>query len=325
MISLFKEKSAASVLGLIIFSILLHFPFIYHPPQVIISPMDGLLYYVILPLKALPSIALSIIYQLIILLQAFRFNYILENLKMYPKPTYIGALAFILLTGLFPQWGNISVVLVANSAILWFLFFISKSYNAPKPGALVFNAGLTASIAILLNYQLILLIPASFIALAIIRPFKINEWFIISLGIILPFYFSASYLFITDNMAFAQKLILIFQWHLIVPENLILTLTTIGISSIILICGIYMMQDNSSRMVLQARKTWAIIFFLLIMLIPSIFFMAGHWPYTLLPLLIPASAFISYALIYPRKNIVSLIFFWLLIGLSVYNNWLSLK
>ena len=325
MVSLFKVKSAASVLGLIIFSILIHARFIDFPPQVIINPSDGLLYYILLPLKQLPSLALSVIYQLIILLQAFRFNYIMNDVRMYPKPAYTAALAFILLTGLLPQWGNISASLLSNSILLWFLFFIMKSYNSQKPGTLVFNTGLVAAVAVLLNYSLFPLLIVSFLALAIIRPFRITEWFILLSGVITPFYFAGGYLFLTDNMVFAKNLLHIFQWHIIKPDHFILTVITLAVSGCIIICGIYMIQANSSRMMLQARKSWTIILFLFIFLIPANYFVKDNWPYTLLSTVITAAAFISYTFIHPKKNIIPVVFFWLMIAISVYNNWIFLK
>ncbi len=323
MITLFKENSAASVLAVIVISFLVHVHFADNPTQVLIKPEEGLAFYILQPLNQLPPLALSVIYQLIILIQAFRFNYLMNDLRMFPKQGNTTALAYVLLTALFPEWGNLSVALVSNSAVLWFLYFITRSFNAAKPRSLVFNAGLMAALAALLNYTLLPLSIVAFFGLAIIRPFRVKEWFVLLLGLLTPFYFTAGYLFIAGKSDATNYLLNIFEWHIIVPKSLLHTIITTVTTGIIIAAGIYMSQSNSSRMMLQVRKSWAIIFWMFLFLVPAIFFIKDDWPATLLPLTVPSTAFISYALLQPRRNFVPLIFFWLLVAVTVYNNWFA--
>ena len=179
MVSFFKEKSATAVFGLVIISIGTRLFFWEHPPQVVTSINDGLIYMVLSRLSFLPVPAIGLLYHFIIVLQALRLNYALNEVRMLPKPAYTTALAYVLLTALIPQWNNLTAALVTNGMIIWLLFRLLKLYSSPNPGSLVYNVGLIASCTIILYYPSLPLIVTTFLAIGIYRPFRVNEWMIL--------------------------------------------------------------------------------------------------------------------------------------------------
>lgn len=321
MVSLFKEKSAASFFWLILLSMGLHIQFIYKPPFIAETTNEGLISSAFNVLKTVPSVFLFIIYQAIILLQAFMLNYILNEARMFTKPVYTTALAFILLTALLPEWSNISAMLMVNFIVIIIINYVALLYNNQKPKALIYNMGLITGLGVLLYYPLLPLTVIIFFALISIRPFRITELLILLSGIITPFYFYACYLFFNDKLSLILAIKDVFEWHVIKPENLILAVITFTACGLAILYGVYLTYTNSNRMVVQVRKVWLILFFMLMLFVPVIFFIKNSWPYILLILAVPAAAFTSYGFISPKKNIIPAIFFWLLVGITFYNNW----
>lgn len=321
MVSFFKEKSSLAVFGTVLVSICLHAHFLIQPPVISTKENDGLLYYLLFHFTQMPSLAAAVLYHVIVIVQALRINYLLNDARMFQRPVFTAALAYILLTALLPQWNNITVALMANSMIIWLFFRITKLYNAQQPKALLYNIGLITASTVLLCYAAIPLLLLIFFALGVLRPFRINEWLVLLLGIVTPFYFFAGYLFLNNQFNTISKLINLFQPHSVHPQNIISIIITFCTAGAIILSGAYFWQNFSNRMVVQVRKNWSILFLMMLLLIPPVFFLKDAWPLALLLVVVPASAFVSNAFLYPEKNIVATIFFWLLVAVCVYNNW----
>jgi Family of unknown function (DUF6427) len=324
-VSFFKEKSATAVLGLVIISIGTRLFFWEHPPQVVTHAGDGLIHLLLLKLSFLPVPAIGLLYHCVVLLQALRLNYALNDVRMFPKPVYTTALAYVLLTALIPQWNNLSAALLINSMLIWLLFRSLKLYNSPNPRSLIYNMGLIASCTVMLYFAALPVIAVTFLAVGIYRPFRLNEWMILLLGILTPLYFLAGYLFLTDQLQTVLQYLDIAALQVIRPANLAFIIITFIVSGSAIIAGIYMWQTNSGRMVIQVRKSWAILFFMILFFVPVVFFIKNAWPNALLLVAVPAAAFVSNAWQYPKRNVISALLFWLLIALIVYNNWFVTK
>src|SRR5690349_24518520 len=98
------------------------------------------------PFAALPDFALILLYQAIIIVQALRFNTVLNNLKMFPKQYFITALCYILLAALYPAWGNITPALLANFLIIWVFSLLSRLYSTNNAKPMIYNIGFITSV-----------------------------------------------------------------------------------------------------------------------------------------------------------------------------------
>lgn len=323
MVSLFKEKNTPAVFGLIVASLALHAFFIFQPPQVVTSPGDGVLYYALKPLSSVPSIFLSILYHIIILVQALRLDNVLNEFRMYQRQTYTAAIAYIMITALLPSFANITTALIANSFIIWMLFRMVRLYNTPAPKGMVYNLGLLAGCMALLYYPAIGIVPVVFFALGVTRPFRITEWFIILLGIITPAYFWCGYLFLTEQLGSLKGIATIFQVHKIIEPHLKYIAIALGAIGLVLIAGVFNWRTHNGRMVIQVRKIWSVLFIMLLLMWPAVFITKAAWPNALLLAAVPAAAFIGNAFLYP-KRLISAMFFWLMVAAIVYINWVLL-
>jgi hypothetical protein len=324
-VSFFRDKSSGGVFWILAVCILLHAHFFVSPPEIVISENDGLLSVLLQPLQVLPSIAISALYYSLVIIQALRLNFILDDLKMFQKQGLTTALCYILLTSLYPAWNNITPALIANSLIIWIIPKVARLYNSSEPKTLIYNIGLITGLIIILYVPSFPLILVVFFALAILRPFWFNEWFVLLLGILTPAYFLAAILFLNDNLNTLVAYIPQFQIHFISPTNKLLLILSSAILVILILFGFYLWQANNGKITIQARKNWSVILLMLLLLIPVIFIIKNAQFDYLLLLAVPAAAFASNALIYPKNNILPSVLFWCTVAVIVYNNWVAIK
>ena len=248
MVFLFKDRSDINLIFLVLLSLGLHFHVWLHPPLVIANESDGFLAYLLIHfVKPLPSIALIVLFQLIILSQAIRLNILLSKFKMFQQISYLPAFTYIILTGLFPYWDVISSGLVANSLVIWILVKLLRLYDQNQPKTLEFNIGLIVGLSILLYEPIAILIPVVLFALIIIRPFKFSEWLVLIMGILMPFYFIFTYVFLWGQLADFRHFLPKLDWKnpLVKPElNVILSLLVMGVQ---LIAGFFYWQQEMQQ------------------------------------------------------------------------------
>jgi hypothetical protein len=320
-VSVFKERSGPAVFSVIALCLALHAFLLATPPAIVASPNEGLMYYVLQPLSKLPALAVSIIYFIIVIVQAFRINYVLNDAHMFQKSPFVAALAYILLTALWPPCNNITAALVVNGMLIWLLFRFVKLYRINQPKALIYNIGVISGGTALLYYPALGIIPLVFIALGAIRAFRLNEWMVLLLGIATPFYFWCCWLYLTDGLGTLKTIAALFELHRIAGPVKPMSVAFAG-AGLLLIAGGARLQANRN-MLIQARKTWLIVFCMLLLLLAALFIIKNAWPYAVLTACVPAAAITANAFLNPRSYVATVLF-WLMVAAIVYVNWAAI-
>ncbi|MFY9465428.1 MAG: hypothetical protein WAP48_10065 [Sediminibacterium sp.] len=322
MVFLFRDKSVINILFLAMLSMVVHFHLFFQAPVVLASANDG--FFAIFLRRwftGLDPNLLFLIYLLTILVQAIRLNMLLLELKMFPQSGYTVAMSYILLSGLMTQWCAITPALFANFLLIWLFVKITRLFNQANPKNLLFNIGLIIGTTVLCYHPTAIMIIVVLFSLAIIRPFKLQEWFILLIGIILPYYFLGAGLFLNDQPGSITRFlpnpglvlpVKVAEPPLIVSSSLIL---------LSLLSGIICWQQFNSRLVIQIRKNWSVMLLmgLILLAVPFIFEDAGIQAAFLC--LVPMSAFVSNSFSYPKRLVFPNLLFFLLLGGVLYNNW----
>lgn len=321
MVFLFRDKSDINLIFLLVLSVLVHFHVWSHPPLVVANESDGLLSYILIHhVKPLNSLALIILFHVIVLSQAVRINILLSQFKMFQQISYLPAFTYIMLTALFPYWDVISAGLIANSLVIWILVKLFKLYDQTQPKTLEFNMGLIVGVSILLYEPIAILIPVVLFAVAIIRPFKLPEWLVLLMGIILPYYFLFTFLFLTNQANTFRYFLPKLNWKnpLVQPElNVILALVVIGVQ---LIAGFYHWQQQQLRFIIQVRKYWGVLFLVLILAFFQPIIFSAQALYASAILITPLACFISFAFTTPKRLLMPNLLFWTAVAVIVYNH-----
>jgi len=318
---LFKDKSDFNLIFLLLLSVAVHFHVWMQPPIIIANESDGLLSYLLLHyIQPLPPLVLIVLFHTIILSQSIRLNILLSNFKMFQQISYVPAFTYIILTAMFPYWDVISAGLIANSLVIWILVKLLRLYEQSQPKTLEFNIGLIVGISIILHEPIAILIAVVLFALLIIRPFKLAEWLVLIMGILLPYYFIFTYVFLTGNIADFRQFLPKLDWKnpLVQPSfNVILALIVMGVQ---LLAGFFYWNEQQTRFIIQVRKYWGILFLLLILTFfqPILFSVQGLYASAIA--IAPLASFISFAYATPKRLLIPNLLFWAGAAVIVYNH-----
>ncbi|NOT49864.1 MAG: hypothetical protein HOP10_01130 [Chitinophagaceae bacterium] len=314
MIGIFKQKTPANLFLLLAFGVLIKLPMFMHPHAVAIREEDSTLFKAILDLIEPTGRANPVIYPLLafalLFIQAASFNRFMNTQRMMNRPGYLSGMAYLLITSLFPEWNYFSAPLIVNTILIFVLSGLFNVYHQQNARGSIFNIGLAMGVASFLFFPAITFIVWILFALAVMRPFRINEWLLCILGLTTPFYFYALYLFISDQWNW-QAL-----WpHFFVSMPAVKQSAWLAGSAFLLVvpflAGGYYVQINLRRMLIQVRKGWSL---LLLYLLGAVFipFVNGNngfenWVISA----IPFAAFHACTYLYSTFRIFPVLLFWL--------------
>jgi len=323
---LFRDKSIVNIVFLVLLGLLVHLHGFTVPIMLVANNQDGWFAYLLNQYaKGVIESVGFFLYISVILLQAIRLNFLLAEQKMFPNAGYTVAMSYILLTGLLPQWAAISPALMANFLLIWIYIKLTRLYNHPAPKTLLFNIGLLVSLTILCYHPTAILIVVVLFALGIMRPFKLQEWFTLLMGIALPFYFLASWLYLNDDLAsisqFLPKMVLELPVQKLSHQEMA------GLSALVLLllAGFFNWQQFNSRLVIQMRKNWSALLVMSFILTAAPFVFAHAGLNAAILCLVPFTAFVSASFSHPKRLLFPNFLFFVLIGVIMYNNWYLVK
>lgn len=320
MTGLFKQKSPANLLLLLITGVLIKLPMFMNPHQPLSKPADGVLFNIILHFLEPAARSFNLFYPLLafalLFIQAVILTRFINNQRMMNKATYLPGMSYMLITSLMPEWNYFSAPLLVNSILLYILSGLFNVYNKQNAKAAIFNIGLALGIAGYLFISSLIFIVWILLALAVMRPFRLNEWMICLLGITTPFYFYAIYTVIDGK----------WDWQEFVPH------ITLGLPSlkqsawlagsvflimIPFLTGGYFVQENLRRMLINVRKGWSLLllFLLAALLLPFVNTSATfeNW----IMAMVPMAAFHACTYLYSTWRIFPLVLFWITVGFVI--------
>ena len=312
MTGIFKANNPYNNFLLLIYGLALKIPMFINPNVPQPQQLDGFLYKAMLlwlkPVAANFHLVYSIITFLLLYIQAISINKLINSQRLMQKPNYLSGMAYLLITSLFSDWFNLSAPLIVNTLLIAVLALLSGLHNNNNPKSTLFNAGMIIGICGFFYFPSIAFLLLVMVGLGITRPFRLPEWMMVLLGILAPYYFLAAWVFLTDKWkgyrfpGFTLKVPSFQQNAWAYAAVIVVSLTVI--------IGIFFIQDNMRRQVVQARKSWNLIFLYLFvsLLVPFLNASQGfdYWILTAVPLaMITGTAFF-----YPERKIVPLILHW---------------
>jgi hypothetical protein len=315
----FKANNPYNTFLLLIYGILLKLPMFLHPKVPREQMIDGFLYRALL--KWLQPVAggFPVIYALIAFLllytQAISFNKMMNELRLMQKPNYLTGMSYLLVTSLFTEWNMLSAPLIINTLLIWVWARMSGLHNDTSPKTTLFNIGIAIGLATFFYFPSLAFVALIIFGLAIIRPFKLSEWVIALMGIITPYYFVLAGVFLSDKWkdykfpGFAVTSPKFNQNNWAYIAIIIVILTAIA--------GFLYVQQNFRRQLIQARKSWNLIFLYLLVAVFVPFINATHtFEYWIL-CAVPLSALLGAAFLYPNKKAVPLALHWLMVAFVI--------
>lgn len=292
-------------------------PMFMKPHPAVLRPADGILYEGIINLFASTAKSNPIFYPLLtfvlLFIQAVILNRFINTQRMVSKPTYLPGLAYMLITSLLPEWNYFSAPLLCNTILLFILSALFGIYNKPNVRGTIFNVGLALGVAGFLFISSLTFIIWILLALAVMRPFRLNEWLICILGITTPFYFYAIYTVLNGG----------WSWQEFVPQ------ITLGFPSlkqsawlsgsvflimVPFLSGGYYVQENLRRMLINVRKGWSLLLLYLLAALLLPFVNSSDTFENWIMAMVPMAAFHGYTYFYSKWKLYPLILVWLTVA-----------
>ena len=316
----FKANHSYNNFLLLVYGLLLKLPMFLHPHVPQPQQLDGFLYKGFLqwmkPFASGTPMIYSVIAFLFLFIQAISINTLVNNQRLIQKTNYLAGMSYLLITSLFSDWYYLSSPLIVNTLLIWVLSKLSNLHNDNNPKSSLFNTGMIIGVATFFYFPSIAFLLLIMVGLGITRPFRLPEWLMVLLGIMAPYYFLGAWVFLTDRWkgyhfpgftvtvpAFRQT-----AWASYTAVILIL---------LSILIGIFFIQHNMRRQIVQARKSWNLIFLYLLVafFVPFLNASKGfdYWILTAVPI----AAISGAAFFYPDRKIVPMIIHWGMVAICI--------
>jgi len=311
-IGTFKANNPYNNFLLLLYGLVLKLPMFLHPHIPQPQQLDGFLYKAFLqwikPFGANVPIIYSIISFVLLYIQAININKLVNVQRLVQKPNYLTGMSYLLVTSLFSDWYYLSSPLIINTLLIWALSKLCNIYNNSSPKSTLFNIGMIIGVCTFFYFPSIAFSLLIIAGLAITRPFRLPEWLMVLLGILAPYYLLGAWVFLTDKWKgyhFPGFAITLPVFH-----RTAWAYAAVGFVLITILIGIFFIQDNMRRQVVQARKNWNLIFlYLLVALFVPFLNASQGFDYWILTA-VPVAAITGAGFFYPDRKIIPMILHW---------------
>ncbi len=220
----------------------------------------------------------KIIAFLLILIQSFLLVRINVRFILIQHRTFLPALFYILLTGYLPELYHLSGVLISSLFLVLALRILFSTHQAEPNTYKLFNAGLVIGLGTLFYGPLVYFIVFVWISNIILRPFLWREYLYPVLGMLTPYAFYFSWIFLSDQNMGAFLVTLKNQLYIGFPvlnmklEYMIFALYT---TLIVLISSIYILKVFQYKKI-YIRNYFLLLFWLFVITTVIFMFLSGY-------------------------------------------------
>jgi len=317
--AIFKNNNPFNAFFLFIYALVLKLPMFLHPVIPQPEQTDGFLFKLFLKNFAgfgakapffYPLITFALLY-----IQAILLNKFSNDKRLLQQPGYLVGMSYMLLTSLFPEWNVLSAPLIVSTLLVWVWVRMSSLYNNPKPQTTLFTIGFIIGISTFFYFPSIAFALLIVLGLVLTMPFKLTEWLTALIGIIAPYYFLISYIFLADKWkGYKFPGVTISYPHFAQSSWAVTAMIIVLFVSLV---GFFFIQQNMRRQLVQTRKSWNLVFLYLLVAVFIPFINATHtFEYWIL-CAIPLSMFMAAAFQYPRARWFPAIMHWIMVGFVV--------
>ena len=252
---------------------------------------------------------------ILLLGESLLFNKLVTDHRLMEKPGFVPAMTFLLIQALLPFRID-TFFIVINGLLLVVIKLMIVVYKQDRPSNNLIGAGFTAGLLAAMNSGYWTSYLWLIIALFIMRPASSKEWLICTLGFLMPFYFILSLEYLNDQLdlkQFFSDFGIVFS----IPVYSPFIWVKIAIISLLPLIGLWMYSPAIGKMVIQNRKTYLIVFILILVIFGVLGLKFGNLAKEIMLILTPASFLIAPIFLSFKKEFIPNLLFFLLIALSL--------
>jgi len=305
MVSLFKTNSLLTALAGVLYVILININlFEVNALQNNISsgPLSDIFYSLLKYVGADSGVWLFLIYILILLFQAFKFNDIFMKNKIFPNKNFLGFMSYATVMAVLNFYSFLSPAFLALTFIIPGLEQLFETSKQDATVSHFFNTAFWMSMAALFYSPLVILPIFIFVGFAIISGFYWRNWLASLVGFLVPYFLLFTYYFNQGETVFFLQSTNPFrseyvQW----PELDSKIWIQLGIIAFILIFSLILTRAKFFLGIVRIRKIYQVLSLFVPVIMLVFIFITDISIDILVLILIPLSAYLAHSLGYVKK------------------------
>lgn len=322
MIKLFRSFNPLNIVWLAIVLFALRVGYAYSLPAKMSFPFVELFSRLLIPVSyqtIIPPIFNLLLASALVFVQAMLINYLINHNNLFGRSTFLPALMYIVVTGLFTPFLMLSPPLLCNFLVIWLLHKVFSFYKGDEVKSVSYDAGMIVAVGTMTYLPFIYMFIAIWIALIIFRPFNWREWVASIIGFITIFFFLAVFYYMNDRLGqfFDIWLPLGAKFPAHISINYYNYLVLIPVILILVLC-FFKLQQNFFKSYVQTRKSFQLLFFILLIGGFSFYVRLGFVLDHFLLCAVPAAVFIAYYFLYATSRWFYESLFFLLLASIIY-------
>jgi hypothetical protein len=306
MINFFKSLNPFNILWLALVLFALRAGYLFNLP-VKIDPSFSLPFQRLLltnsfyyPLTPLLNVLIACI---MVFIQALLLNYLVNHFNLLGKPTFLPALMYITVSGLFTPFLVLSPPLICNFLLIWMLFKLFSLYKSKDAKSMSFDLGMIVALGSLIYLPFNYLFLAIWIALIIFKPFNWREWIACIIGYATIFFFLAVYYYLNNSLPEFINIWLPLATKF--PANININYYNYLVLApviLILVFCFFRLQQNFYKSYVQVRKSFQLLFIIFLIAGLSFYIKAAFQLSHFVLCAVPVAVFFSYYFLYATRK-----------------------
>lgn len=239
----------------------------------------------------------------LVFIQALLLNYLVNRDNLLSKPSFLPALMYVTVSGLFTPFLMLSPPLICNFLVIWMLFKLLDFYKGENAMSNAYDVGMIVALGTLIYLPFIYMFLLIWIGLVIFRPFNWREWVAGIIGYATIFFFLAVIYYMKDEMSrfYTIWLPLGTKFRNSIHIDYYNYLILIPVIMILGLCFVTLRQ-NFFKSYVQVRKSFQLLFWFFLIGGLSFYvkeqFNLNHF----LLCAVPAAVFFAYYFLYAGKK-----------------------
>jgi len=210
----------------------------------------------------------------LIYIQAIMVNRMALKNKLMRSPNYLPAFFYILIMSFVPQFQQFHPLILANTFFILAIGELFKTYKNPNAAKNIFNAGLFLSVAVLMYLPFIFMYLLCSLALLLIRSYNILERVQLFVGFASTLILLVYWLLYTDKLeGFVSAYVLD---NFTIPSNIFSGsqqgFVILAILAALVVINVLYYRGAIAKKGIQVEKKIDVLYWILIMSIPTVFF-----------------------------------------------------
>lgn len=256
-----------------------------------------------IPVNSLSPLANVTLAGILIFVQSFLFNRVVNNHGLLNKPGYLPALLYITAASLFMPFLILSPTLICNFLLILIMDKLLKMDKSPSAIMIMFDIGMLIAIGALIYFPFIVMIVMMWLSLLLYRSFNWREWIFGLVGLSTIFFFVAVYYYWNNSLSqfyqiwlpLGNKFPSVFK----INYNDYLVLIPVGL---LVILASLQLRENFFRSFISTRKGFQMLFFMFMVSIVSCYTKPDFSIYHFLLCVPPGSVLLAYYFSNARKR-----------------------